>query len=143
MSKLYKNKNYESGKLKGIFAVVCLMRREELKLEKLALKEIKIKKLNKNKWGNIDEIDKIFEKLVNLKNMNSKHKSDLYDELINIKIPNKKEIISNEFNTYVKSKQGRSCQDAFWSKRNQDRTYDNLVNYLRLGKKRYINNNNI
>lgn len=143
MSRLYKSQNYYSNKysqqLKNIFATVCFMRKEELRLEKKAVKEIKKRNLNKNKWGNREEMDELFEELVNQKNINSKDKFDLYNELIGIRIPNKREFISNEFNKYVMSKQGKVCQDEFLSKRNNDRTYDNLVTYLRLGKKRYEN----
>ena len=136
---LYTNKIHYSKILEEIFSEVCFIRKEELKTEKKIINEIKIRGLyEKNNLDSNSIKDELFDDLVTLKDNHSKTKKDLYEQLINLKIPNKTLNINMFFNDFVKTnKRAKGCQDEFWSSRDQNRTYYNLKNYLRKGKERY------
>lgn len=145
-STLYTNKNHYSKLLENIFIEVCFIRKEELLTEKKIIDELREKGLyEKNNWGSVSIKDELFDRLVILKDNNSKRKKDLYEQLINLKIPNKTLNINKFFNDFVKNnKKAKTCKLEFWSFRDLNRTYHNLKNYLRKGKERYekLQNNN-
>jgi hypothetical protein len=138
-STLYTNKNYYSKLLEDIFSEVCLIRREELLTEKKIMDELRKKGLyGKNNWGAVAIKDELFDRLVKLKDYNSKTKKKLYEQLIKLKIPNKTLNINEFFKEFVKNnKKAKNCKLEFWSFRDENRTYENLKNYLRIGKIRY------